>query len=193
MRSLQLSKPHLLIVIGAPGSGKSTFATKFSDMFHAPFIDGGSLSNAAIDHHAAIHLALLMLEEIQKTGQTMVYEPISGFKTERVEIAKAAVKNGYVPIVIWVQTDKLVCETRTTRKSRSNPHPMDAEEFERQYKRFTTPGDKEKYVVISGMHTYATQAKAVLRKLSEQIVRPAVAPRPLVKGAQQPRRPTTVQ
>src|SRR5690606_35897329 len=113
-----------------------------------------------------IHLALLMLTEVQKTGQTMVYEPISGLKTERVEIAKAAAKNGYVPIVVWVQTDKYVCVARTTRKSRSNPVPMTNEEFEREYKRFTVPGDKEKYVVISGMHTYATQAKVVLRKLS---------------------------
>ena len=193
MKSLQLSEPHLLIVVGGPGSGKSTFAAKFAEMFHAPFIDGGQILSASLDHRAAVYLATMILSEIQRTNQTLVYEPISGTKVERTEIAKAAVKAGYKPLVIWLQTDKYVAEARATRKSRSNPHPMTVKEFEQHNKRFTPPSSGEKYVVVSGMHTFATQARVVLRKVSEHIVRPAVKAAPARTDTTQQQRSITVR
>lgn len=177
MKSLQLSQPHLLIVVGAPRSGKSTFATRFSETFHTPFINGGILTSVAADHQAALRLASVMFTELQKTKQTLIYEPVTGIKAERTMLAKVARKHGYVPLLVWVQTDRHIAEARATQKSRHNPHPITAKEFEQQLKHFTAPGKGEQYVVISGMHTYATQAKAVLRKLSEQVVRSAPAVR----------------
>lgn len=195
MKSLQLSKPHLLIVVGGPGSGKSTFATKFSETFHAPFIDGGRIASYTHDSQTASRLIAGIMSEVQKTNQTIIYEPITGTRTERAEIAKMASKAGYSPLLIWVQTDKYVAESRATRKSRTNPHPIDAEEFERATKRFTTPGPNEKHVVISGMHTYATQAKAVLRRLSDSsAARTSTTPAPARPTQQSmPRRSVTVQ
>ena len=39
MKSIKLNSPHALVVIGAPGSGKSTFAATFAETFNAPLID----------------------------------------------------------------------------------------------------------------------------------------------------------
>ena len=168
MKALHLAKPHVLVMIGGPASGKSTFATKFADTFHAPYIDAKQFHLATGDQTSALELAYDMLEQMHKTNQTIVYEGVSGTKTERTEIAKLARKHGYEPLFIWVQTDPNVAFARATKRTRSNPNPMSEDAFDRETRRFTAPSSPEPVVVISGMHTYASQAKAVLRKLAEQ-------------------------
>lgn len=198
MKSLQLSKPHLLIVIGGPGSGKTTFAERFSDTFHAPFVNARQISAAASSQQAGGWIVSQMINQIQKTNQTLIYEPMTGSRAERSEVAKKAAKAGYKPMLVWLQTDPYVAETRVTKKSRSNPDPLTTDEFIREAKRFTPPNPNEKPVVISGMHTYATQAKVILKKLSEQSdrtnTRPSTPERPSEsRPSGQQRRSVTVQ
>ena len=173
MKALQLPKPHLLIVIGIPGSGKTTFASKFSDTFHAPFIESQLFRSLTDDRGQADALLDNMLDQVQKTNQTIIYEPTSGTRSERLELAKKARASGYEPLLIWVQTDHYAAMARATRRKRAAADQMSEEQFEQEVRRFTAPNAQEKYVVISGMHTYSTQAKAVLKKLTENNQRPA--------------------
>lgn len=173
MKALQLVKPHVLVVIGAPASGKTEFAEKFSDTFHAPYINAKMFQFEGYSPATALGLALEVMSQIQKTKQTVVYEGISGTRVERAQIMKQAKANGYEPLFIWVQTDPAIARARATRRTRSNPNPMTVEEFEHDLKRFTPPSQQEPTVVISGMHTYATQAKAVLKRLAEMTGRAA--------------------
>lgn len=168
MKALHLAKPHLLVMIGGPSSGKTTFATRFAETFHAPYLDAKQFHLATGDATSALGLAYDMLDQIHKTKQTIVYEGMTGTKAERTQVAKLARQHGYEPLFIWVQTDPNITHARATKRTRANPTPMSDEEFERETRRFTPPAEPEKHVVISGMHTYATQAKTVLRKLTEQ-------------------------
>lgn len=43
MKSLQLSKPHLVVMVGLPGAGKTFFADHFAETFHAPYISWQSI------------------------------------------------------------------------------------------------------------------------------------------------------
>lgn len=196
MKSLQLTKPHLLIVVGLPGSGKTTFAERFSETFHAPLVNAGLIADYAYDPKSASWLVAEIMGQIQRTGQTLIYEPASGSRSERTEIAKSAQKAGYTPLIVWVQTDPYVAQTRLTKKSRQNPNPISSDEFIQQAKRFTAPSEQEKCVVISGMRTYATQAKVVLKKLSEQSGRtdtPSAPPRDARSDSSRGRRTVIVQ
>jgi len=40
MKPLSLSKPHVIVTVGIPGSGKSFFAEHFAATFKAPLISG---------------------------------------------------------------------------------------------------------------------------------------------------------
>lgn len=156
MKQLRLVKPHLLVMVGIPGSGKSLFAEKFTDTFGAPYI-----SQKNIEQHVAGDTRTLtqnLLKEFLKTNQLIVFDGDTNTRTDRMAIAKQARDAGYETLFIWVQTDEAT--------SRSRSKQLDNDEYAKQLKRFTPLNATEKSLVISGKHTYASQAKVVLKKLS---------------------------
>lgn len=157
MKSLQLIRPHLLVLIGLPGSGKSYFGSKFAETFGAPYIDLHEIENIAPDASA---IADLLLREIMKTRQTILLEGRGDTKTDRVNLKRTAREHGYESLFIWVQTDTTTCRKRA-RKNR-----LDDDTFDRHARRFSPPASNEDYLVISGKHTYASQAKTVLKRLA---------------------------
>lgn len=166
MKNLQLSKPHFLIVIGAPRSGKSNFADRFADTFKAPYIDASMLHAPGNSVAETMKSTEYVLEQLLKTQQTIIYEGLSGSRAERLAASKLARSNGYEPLLIWIQTDLNVARARATKRSKTNTNPMTDEEFDQEVRRFTPPNTSENYVVLSGLHTYASQAKSVLKRLS---------------------------
>lgn len=161
MKSLSLTKPHMIIMVGLPGSGKSFFAEKFADTFHAPYVNRqkiGKLTSENIDA-----LAHLQATELLKTNQSFIFEGASDTRAERTILAKLAKEAGYEPLFLWVQVDTLTARDRSSTGKHASLSP---ETFEQLSKRFTPPNNVEKPLVISGKHTYASQAKVVLKKLS---------------------------
>lgn len=167
MKSLSLSKPHIILMVGVPGSGKSFFAEKFAETFHAPYIALERISSLMEDPKAAEEIAWYQLGELLKTGQSVIVEGGTDTRTARLEFAKKARSNGYDTLFVWVQTDPATAKDRSTRMTKNSTNRiMEPEEYDRALKRFTPPSAIEKPVVISGKHTYATQAKVVLKKLT---------------------------
>jgi shikimate kinase len=163
MKTLQLHKPHMLVVVGLPGAGKSFFATQFSDMFHTPYLDYGHYRYAARDEQTAVELADHALLQLLKTEQTIIVEGIGLTDEDRRELKLLTHKKGYEILYIWVQTDPRVAQQRAVY---SKTATMTEQEFAERAQGFETLSVKtDKYVVVSGKHTYATQAKMVLKKL----------------------------
>ncbi len=193
MKTLHMAKPHVLVVIGGPGSGKTAFASKFADTFSAPYIDAKAFHLEGNDATTTIGLVYDILRQIHKTKQTIVYEGLSGTRAERTQVAKLAREYGYEPLFIWVQTDPAIAHGRATKRTRSNPNPMPEDVFEAEQKRFTPPAPHEKAVVISGMHTHASQAKAVLKRLAETRGRAETPTRSDEDSPRPPRRPVIIR
>lgn len=168
MKSLSLSQPHLLIVTGIPGSGKTFFAEKFADTFRAPFVNYEKIMKLCKgDVQSADEIFLYQLDELLKTHQTVLVEGFGETRTDRIELNRKAKSAGYESLIIWVQTDPLTAKDRLTRPSKNRAEQViTSEEYDREFKRFTPPNAAEKSVVVSGKHTYATQAKVVLKKLT---------------------------
>lgn len=161
MKSLQLEKPHAIVMVGIQGSGKSFFARKFSDTFNAPYIEQNVLATHAIDTNATDALVSLMLEQVLKTRHSVVIEVDTAAKASRLQLMKRLKDAGYTPLFVWVQVDVETAKLRSMKQAGITSELYDAE-----LKRFTPPSAVERPLVISGKHTYATQARIILKKLS---------------------------
>ncbi len=178
MKSLSLTKPLVLVVIGLPGAGKSFFSTQFADTFHAPLLRSDywhhllykdqTVTKASLQTVKTVLFA--QLAEILKTQKTCVIDGLGATKLEREKIRTSAQKADYDILYIWVQTDKATAKYRSMTRSKRrkgdvfNPS-LSSEEYDNFEKRFTLPANSENYLVVSGKHTYATQARIVLKKL----------------------------
>lgn len=163
MKSLSLTKPHMIIMVGIPGSGKTFFAEKFASTFHAPLVCVEKIEPYSPENSLA--LSQIFLDELLKTQQSIVIDGGTDTRAERMELAKKAKEADYETLYIWVQTDGATAESRALRAKKDSGLTKD--EYERRLKRFAplnTASDKP--LVISGKHTYASQAKVVLKRLS---------------------------
>lgn len=161
MKSLQLDKPHAIVMVGIAGSGKTFFAHKFAEMFSAPYIDQSALRQFAYDEKASFEIAKVLLDEIVKTKKSIIVELDTSTRAARTELARVLKKAGYSPLLVWVQTDPETAMIRSVKN-----RTMSESEHEASVKRFSAPVASEHPLVVSGKHTYATQARIVLKKLS---------------------------
>lgn len=195
MKSLSLSKPHLIVVVGIPGSGKSFFADKFAATFHAPLVSHEKIAvYLGQDAPETDPIARDQLDELLKTKQSVIVDGIADNRTVRSELARAAKTAGYETLTVWVQTDLATARNRASRKSSDTfSRILKGDAYDHAARQFTPPTAIEKPVVISGKHTYATQAKVVLKKLSEpraNISKHVAAP---VRPSQDNRRNITIR
>lgn len=160
MKSLSLSDPHAIVLVGIPSSGKTSFAAKFAETFSAPYLNQAFFEQNAIDSEAAAAMTQAVLFEIVKTKQSVVLELDTATRSSRHELSKALKLHGYSTMFVWVQIDE------PTASQRAKKQKMSAGDFAQRMKQFSPPHSTEKALVISGKHTYASQAKVVLKKLS---------------------------
>lgn len=151
------------MMVGLPGSGKTFFAQQFADTFGAPFIDAAYVEERGRDEQASGELNAMFLNEIARTNQTFIYEGDSLSRTHRTDFARWARAHNYQPLFVWVQVDESTCRRRV-----SKAQTMTAEQFDDAVRQFSEPHVHEKPIVISGKHTYATQARTVLSRLGSE-------------------------
>ncbi len=149
-----------ILVFGAPCSGKTTFSKQFAAQFNATFYDLDALKQ---EHNLSRQFILLLVEQIARTGSTLVLE--GGNDTERdrrelVDILRAA---GYSPTLIWIQTDVSTIRSRLKNRLRSVEKAKVV--YDSRIKALEAPSDAETPIVLSGKHTYHTQLKQVLTQL----------------------------
>lgn len=148
-------------MVGIPGSGKSFFAHKFAETFHAPYLDQSTIEAVVADPQKTAELTDHFLRELVKTNQSIILEVECDTRQARTQLAKNLRSAGYTPLFVWVQVDAATARLRS-QKARK----MTKEQFDQRLKRFSSPHPTENPLVISGKHTYASQATLVLKKLS---------------------------
>ncbi|MEK7621153.1 MAG: ATP-binding protein [Patescibacteria group bacterium] len=178
MKSLSLSKPLILIVVGLPGSGKSFFARQFSETFSAPSVSYDRLrfimfpgQGFTKDEQSTIdQVANFEVDELLKTKKTFIVDGGGLTRVHRLEIRKKAQAKDYDTLLVWVQTDQNTAKYRSMKRSSRRKDDkyntsLTGQQYEQLAKRFSPPSSNEASIVISGKHTYATQARMVLKKL----------------------------
>ena len=113
MKSDTKATAHLIMIYGAPGSGKSFFAEGFSEAFKAPYLDLNALRykifaqpNFSEEENRSVReVGHSILENLLKSGQTVVLEGCLDTKADRDETKRLIKKTPYEPLLVWVQTD----------------------------------------------------------------------------------------
>ncbi len=194
MKPLSLSKPHLIVMVGIPGAGKSFFAEHFASTFNAPYVSYDRIRSELFndpthsdDENAIIgRVSDYLLDELLKTGQTVIFEGSALARTERQDIAARARSGGYEPLFVWVQTESATARQRVLKSSKGKATLSD-KQFESLLGRFTAPNAAEKAIVISGKHTYASQLKIVLQRLIGPQQAPHTPPKTTINVTTHPR------
>lgn len=161
MKSLSLLQPHAVVMVGIPGCGKTTFAEKFAQTFNAPFVSYKQVLRYAESKKAGHALTSMQIAELLKTKQPIIVEVDASTRQKRQDLTRVFKKAGYGTLFVWVQTDE------ETARQRYAKDKFAIDDFDVAVRRFSPPTAIEKPIVISGKHTYASQAKTVLKRLSE--------------------------
>lgn len=148
-------------MVGIPGSGKTQFAKQFSETFNAPILEAEHVTSHARDGQAATKLIYAFVAELLKTKQSIVIDGIGSSRKDRMELNKLLRDHGYEPLLVWVQTDTDTAKQRVAKSGKTLNTSLDHAAAV-----FSAPHPTEKPLVISGKHTYATQARTVLKRLS---------------------------
>lgn len=178
MKSLSTSRPLVLLVVGVPGAGKSHFARQFASIFQTPIVSYDKLqhmlfSEPQFSKEEELLIATIMntqIQELFKTQKTFIIDGAINSRAARMEIERVARKHDYGTLTIWVQTDSDSAQYRVTSRNKRREGDrfnarMTEEQFKKHAQRINPPALKESYVVVSGKHTFATQAKVVLKKI----------------------------
>ena len=181
MEALTLSSPMVIEVVGLPGSGKSFFANQFASTFGAAIVSRDKIRWTLFANHTysdnenamVDQVADLLITELFRTKKTFVLDGGYNKESSRHSIANKARKNGDRVLTIVVQTDEPTSRRRATKRSSKKPgdqykQSLTDEQFDAAKKLYVEPSTTQQdVVVISGKHTYNTQAKIVLRKMLE--------------------------
>ena len=154
-------KPRAILVFGAPCSGKSTFAEKFSKKFKLAFYDCDELVEQ--DGFSRENI-LVILELIMRTRQTIIIEGGLDTERDRIEIRNVLRNGGYDPALVWIQTDAATIRARLKSKFRSVGRAK--EFYEAAIANIEAPTENEKPIILSGKHTFETQSKHVVTGLA---------------------------
>lgn len=166
MKPLSPASPHVIIMVGIPGAGKSAFAERFADTFQAPILNRTKLQrDLQLDEEQVDVLSETILKEFMKTKRTILLEGNLDDKKHRAELIKYFTKQGFRPLVVWVQTDTIEARRRAI-KAYPQGSGLSSDEFDDIVKHFQAPQVAERAIVISGKHTYTTQLKIVLKQIA---------------------------
>ena len=177
MKPLSPASPHVIIMVGIPGAGKSAFAERFADTFQAPILNRTKLQrDLQLDDERVDILSEAILKEFMKTKRTILLEGNLDDKKHRAELIKYFTKQGFRPLVVWVQTDTIEARRRAV-KAYPQGSGLSSDEFDDIVKHFQAPQVSERAIVISGKHTYTTQLKIVLKQIATNTQqKPGTAP-----------------
>ncbi len=167
MKQLRLTQPYALILVGVPGSGKTFFGEKFADTFNAPFVNASTIAAHTASLEDAYRIADLLVDELVRTSGTFIVETDTASRVRRTELARKLRAKGYQPLFVWMQTDEPTAYQRSRKQ-------ISDEEYAYRSRSFSPPHVTEHPLVISGKHTYASQAKVILNYLAKHNNRPEV-------------------
>lgn len=179
MKPLTPTTPHVIVMVGIPGAGKTHFAAHFSKTFQAPFIDSRAVEIHGASDEASLALTDYFMGELLKTQRTVLFEGPTHNRNYRHELVKTIREAGYKPLLVWVQTETGEAKRRSTK--RNGTYTPDG--FDDMLKRFHAPAVTEKPIVISGKHTYASQVKIILKHLAGESRPEPTKPEPRIRGS----------
>jgi len=156
-------KPTLFLMVGYPGSGKTTIASYISratgavhlwadeervKRFHTP--------TYSHEENLELYKGLnTMVEKLLGQGKSVVFDTSFNFKADRDNLRKIAQTAGAECKIVWVQTPRIIARTRATEDAHEQETRLldniPEEDFDRMSDKLEEPSEDENVIVIEGI------------------------------------------
>lgn len=175
---MKMNRPLLITFLGAPGSGKTYFATRLASEIGAVTYNADAL-------RLAVHRTVARIEQLREqqparvyadvfaamgyaarqslaAGCSVIYDAQATKRRQRRDIEKLAAETGAMSLLVWVQTNPEVAIQRgQQREASDNTHPYSREKMIMLMRRFEdnidVPSGDENFIVISGEVSFGEQ------------------------------------
>ena len=107
---------------------------------------------------------MVFIEQIAKTGQTVLIEGCLNTEKDREEVRYVLRAAGYSTSTIWIQTDIATIRSRLKARYKNVEEAKNA--YDTMVAALEAPSEAEQPIILSGKHTFETQVKHVLAGLA---------------------------
>jgi predicted kinase len=157
-----MNQPTLFLLVGFPGSGKTTTSKAIHELFGSEHIwadqerkrmFGTPTHNqaesdqlyAALNEHT---------EQLLRSGKSVVFDTNFSFKRDRDHLRSIAARSGALTRLLWVRVDTQVARDRATRASHADrngyDNPMEVAAFDKIVSHLEPPTDDENPIILDG-------------------------------------------
>lgn len=169
-----MQKPTLYLMLGYPGSGKTTASHAIHELTGAVHLWADKIRNERYPHPTHSHeenLALYdylneLTAELLSTGQSVIFDTAFNFYKDRERLRAIAKTHEAITKLVWVQTDISQARERATHPAHANkntyPQAMSVERFERIAQDFEPPQDNESFIELDGTKITTSYIKTAL-------------------------------
>lgn len=161
MEGKRQSPARAFLVFGAPASGKTQFSEQFAKKYHIAYFN---LAELREEYGLSRKLILMLVRELAKTHKNLVFEGEIDTEKSRAEIRNLLRAAGYSISTIWIQTDAATIRNRLKQRYRSVAKAR--EFYDESVPKLEAPSEVEHPIILSGKHTFETQARHVLAGLA---------------------------
>lgn len=168
-------KPTLYLMLGYPGSGKTTAARAIHELTGAVHLWADQVRNERFPnptHSRQENLALYdylngQTDELLAAGKSVIFDTGFNFYKDRQYLSTIAAKHEATVILVWVRVRKPLAHKRATHPSHAErntyPQMMESDRFERISNDLELPQPGETVVNIDGTRITSDYIQAKLK------------------------------
>lgn len=187
--------PVLILLYGFPGAGKTYFSRQFchevqaahleEDRVRQEFFDKPNFSKQ--ENHALGRVMSFMTGEFLTAGVSVVYDSNVMRVAQRRSLRELARKHKASVLTVWFQVDADTAFIRNFKRDRRKLDDRfaagyDFDRFKAVTSHMQHPEPTEKYLVVSGKHSFIAQLSGVMKKMADlNIVKQAAVSHKMVK------------
>jgi predicted kinase len=171
-------KPVLFLLLGYPGSGKSTFARQLSAQTNSIRLNSDELRDYMYGHRPEVHdpknnpavfgALDYMAAQLLAAGQSVLYDANNNRYREREKHQKLAAEHGAVTVVLWVNTPLDIAKQRELQR-RQDPNHLAIPDalYNRIAGALEEPRTTERAIIVDGQTAFADQLQAFTVQLAD--------------------------